>query len=740
MLTLTTTINAQTLNQNANWPNTNWTVSGTYTAAGLLSDPRSSANFTFSDDAAGQTSLSDEIFANSPTINLVQAEYNGETLIEVSGSVIFESDTQTDSLTIEYYDAGAGNWVVWHRFASQTVIFPTFDNCLNPVAFTTPQIDISSYTVAQLVGFKYRIHYSDDGGWEYGFCMTSTTIRSLAPTVTCQSPSALTANNVTTSTADLNWTENGTATLWDIELVTSGSTSTGLPTTSGINAKPYTASALTPGTAYDYYVRSDCGGGDVSAWEGPFTFTTQAIGGCIDPSTMSATSITSSSADLNWSENGVATLWDIELLLNAATPTGIATQSGISAKPYTASGLFSGTDYKFYVRSDCGGSASNWVGPFGFTTLVGSTCSDPSTLSASNIGSSSADLSWTENGTATTWDLEIVTSGTTPTGTATNAMITNNPFNATGLSPATAYDFYVRSDCGSGLSSWVGPFTFTTLAGNTCSDPSALNAQGITTTTANLNWTENGTSNTWDLEVIPAGNTPSGTPTESGISTQFYNKTGLTPSTAYDFYVRSDCGGSYSAWVGPYTFTTTGGSCANPSGLSAQNVTWTTANLKWTENGSANNWELEVMPSPFNPSGTATHTASIDPEISLSNLMSGITYKYYVRSSCGGTHSTWIGPEYFVTNNDLSELENDLDLKLFPNPTKGIINLEFNTQGFEDVKILVRNIAGRAIMTKPVTVASQVQESFNLSELSGGIYLLEIQTEKGSIIKRVVKQ
>src|SRR5690606_3507195 len=60
-------------------------------------------------------------------------------------------------------------------------------------------------------------------------------------------------------------------------------------------------------------------------------------------------------------------------------------------------------------------------------------CILPSGLYATNILSTSADLGWTENGTATTWDIEVVTAGTSPTGTPTDAGVTTNPFNKTGL-------------------------------------------------------------------------------------------------------------------------------------------------------------------------------------------------------------------------------------------------------------------------------------------------------------------
>ena len=59
---------SQVLNQPANWPNANWTTSGTYNAAGLLGDPSVDNSFAFDDDAAGSTSdddIASESLSNS---------------------------------------------------------------------------------------------------------------------------------------------------------------------------------------------------------------------------------------------------------------------------------------------------------------------------------------------------------------------------------------------------------------------------------------------------------------------------------------------------------------------------------------------------------------------------------------------------------------------------------------------------------------------------------------------------
>ena len=91
---------------------------------------------------------------------------------------------------------------------------------------------------------------------------------------TCLPPNSLSASNMTTTSADLNWNETGTATTWNIELGPVGFTPTGVPTQAGVNAHPYTYTGLTASTQYAYYVQADCGGGDKSSWAGPYTFAT----------------------------------------------------------------------------------------------------------------------------------------------------------------------------------------------------------------------------------------------------------------------------------------------------------------------------------------------------------------------------------------------------------------------------------------------------------------------------------
>ncbi|PIQ16470.1 MAG: hypothetical protein COW67_02825, partial [Flavobacteriales bacterium CG18_big_fil_WC_8_21_14_2_50_32_9] len=115
------------------------------------------------------------------------------------------------------------------------------------------------------------------------------------------------------------------------------------------------------------------------------------------------------------------------------------------------------------VLTDINGAARSATTPDpGAIEFVPPSCAQPSALNVPTFTGFTADLAWTENGTATTWDIEWGTAGFTPTGTPTIIGTTTNPHQISGLTPLTNYDFYVRANCGGPTSLWSGPFTFIT--------------------------------------------------------------------------------------------------------------------------------------------------------------------------------------------------------------------------------------------------------------------------------------
>lgn len=90
----------------------------------------------------------------------------------------------------------------------------------------------------------------------------------------------------------------------------------------------------------------------------------------------------------------------------------------------------------------------------------------------------------------------------------------------------------------------------------------------------------------------------------------------------------------------------------------------------------------------------------------------------------------------------LSDIEdsqqNTNQLSVFPNPAKGTINIELN--GFKEmVNIQLINLNGQEVFTDKVDCNSLIfSKQYNIDFLTGGIYLIYMQSSKGQFVRKVV--
>ena len=342
----------------------------------------------------------------------------------------------------------------------------------------------------------------------------------LGITQACPAPSAMASSNVMSSTADLAWTPGNTETAWNLEWKAGAdfAPGTGAEDASALatTTASYSMSSLTDASTYYVYYQADCGG-DESLWIGPHTLTTLCIAvddfnedfdasattpNCweaYDPSSGSSYSSTSyaNSGTRSWYIYN-SYYYDVGLISPELTTLGSAYRLKFHAYSTSSStrtlrvgtadntGTFTEfttvtlaasyaweefvIDFSSYAGSDTRlmidhGNASSYQS-FYIDDMVWEelpSCLEPNTLTATGITAESASLSWTPGGSGeTAWEVTVQTAGTgipTAAGTATG-----NPYNATGLTAQTEYEFYVRANCGTGdLSPWVGPYNFTTL-------------------------------------------------------------------------------------------------------------------------------------------------------------------------------------------------------------------------------------------------------------------------------------
>jgi hypothetical protein len=89
-------------------------------------------------------------------------------------------------------------------------------------------------------------------------------------------------------------------------------------------------------------------------------------------------------------------------------------------------------------------------------------CPNPTFLTVSNVTNTTANFGWNVGYTETQWQVVVQAAGNgVPTGTGVNVN-TTSAYSATGLTPDTLYEYYVRAVCGNENSEWVGPVLFKT--------------------------------------------------------------------------------------------------------------------------------------------------------------------------------------------------------------------------------------------------------------------------------------
>ncbi len=771
--------------------------------------------------------------------------------------------------------SGSGNYV-----------FLEASSCYNKTAnMYSPELDLSSLSSAELSFFYHmygsvmgslNIYYSTDNGSTWSSSIWSKSgdqgnnwhpafidISSISPNTSvifnfqgitgssyssdicidgfsvdealgCYYPLSQSSSNSLSNSVDLAWTAGASETQWEIEYGVSGFTPSGVANVTSLTSTSYTLGSLSSGTQYEWYVRSVCGGGSYSSWVGPNSFST--------------TCSTSTAATLPFTEdwesnNGVTSTegaiycapsyhWDFEHSLdegrvswgtNAVTNNGGSGAITLDRNPsgsinvnaailtldlsnYTSSTIlylsFDWTDHsdenhagdKVWIR---GNSSANWVEAYSiipesfydntFNLVTGididnllasatpsqtvsstfqvklgqednypaqtdgitydniviltSSCITPSNQTVSNITINSAQLAWSENGSSTEWNIEYGPHGYIR-GSGTLSTVSSNPSTISGLNSGTQYDWYVRSDCGSEESEWVGPNYFTTSCGTLSPITLPYNetfegGDGYVKNDASLFC---GSTYKWDLtttldqgrvrfgDFAEQMNNGSGAITldvdASGTNNTNYldltinmdnytTETGLELSFSYVDHNNENNsankilirGSNTDSWVEIYdlnpesktdnVYTTVTSldidatlanatpsqtvsssfqlrfsqeddhstpddgitfddlsisvvTCTQPTNQSAANIGSSSADLSWT-NDAGSNWDIEIGLQGFAPAGTATVSTTSNP-YTYSGLDANTSYDFYVRNNCGGgTPSDWTGPYNFTT-------------------------------------------------------------------------------------------
>lgn len=448
-------------------------------------------------------------------------------------------------------------------------------------------------------------------------CLLSTSAYSTLATFTtfapCGIPSALTASSITNTSATLSWQAVSGATSYNIRYRPTGTTTWATATSTDTSKSILNLLAV---KTYEFQVQASCN--VTGSFSASTNFTT--LINCGVPSTLSASSITNTSALLSWQVVSDATSYNIRYR-PVGTSTWAMTTSTTNSKSIL--NLLAAKSYEFQVQATCN-AAGAFSASSNFTTQA--TCGIPSTLKAASITTSSATLSWLAVSGAISYNIQYRPTGTTTwiatTSTTSSKAITN-------LLATTTYEFQVQTVCVM-ISAYSASSNFTTLT-PPCGIPSTLTASSITNSTATLSWqaASGATANSFNIRYRPTGTTTWVTTTSTSTSISVTN---LLAAKAYEFQVQALCTAT-SAYSASTNFTALA-TCGIPSTLSATSITTSSGTLSWQAVSGAISYNIQ-----YRPTGTTTWTTttSTTTSKSITNLLAAKPYEFQVQTVCAMT-------------------------------------------------------------------------------------------------------
>lgn len=596
--------------------------------------------------------------------------------------------------------------------------------------------------------------------------------------VACNAPSNLSANNITTTTAELTWDTNSNNTNWNIEYGITGFTPGNGTLISSISNNPYQLSGLTPSTIYDFYIQSNCNNSE-SGWTGPYTFSTVC-----EPNSIPY---------YQGFENGFTHIEDITGCLEQQVSEGyskwVAKNKVINPSPLH---IPKTGNWNAYLNS----TNKTWLFiPVELTAGVSYTFQMYARYSNQN-NNASISIHYGENANSSSMANIIV--DTTPLTHLDYQKLRGD------FTPTTSGVYYVGI-YGKAMSNTFGYLSIDDIKiieTPSCLEPDNLNSSNITPNSVTLNWTEEGNATSWKIEYGPQGFTPGNGTFITGINNTSYNVTGLSESSTYDFYVYSDCGnGDFSPMSGVHTITTDCSALTTyPFIENFENITsghpscWTIEgttdqpNYHWYSYDNGYEGRGMRFDSFYNINGKTSEL--ITPLFDLSNATDAELSFYFKNpnggnfevliSSDGGMNYTslennlinepsWTQKTYDISNyvssnvkikflatsnyasndayiyldnfkidgtlgvNDVNSSENTMSY--YPNPVKDILTIN-SKENISNIVII--NMSGQQIYLRDNLNATSVK--VNMTNFENGVYLVKVDHDKKSETFKIIVQ
>lgn len=429
---------------------------------------------------------------------------------------------------------------------------------------------------------------------------------------------------------------------------------------------------LSQGYIYQLRARAKCYLGFTDYYY--INFTTD----CQDTNNFSVTSTGVNSVTVN--------AWNLSYLEVQYSQAGKNLWETLPQNANQISNLLPGTLYDLRFRGRC--NTTTQFNYKQFTTL----CPKLNTLTITNLLYNKAVVGWTSNYAG---NVILEYSSNNVDWNLIDGSGTIFP-----LIPGKQYFVRGRMSCTNSNSDFIYK-SFTTP----CPKVSMLNADLITPFSAKINWVDE--SHT-DNYIFSYSITPGGKVTTAETNSTSFNLDGLNPGTKYTITVAPQC-------IAPKDFTsmTFNTICYAPFNLSANDITYTTVELSWSDNFSGIPYSVDYSIAGSNNWQT-TKTALTN--LSLTGLRPGIKYEARTHITCQSVTAPYVSL-FFETKvyPETTVAPNPTDKSVTIYPSKNLIGNRFS----------IYDNAGKQIATGDL-----FDYTIDLTTFPTGIYTLKIDGEK----------
>ena len=359
----------------------------------------------------------------------------------------------------------------------------------------------------------------------------------------------------------------------------------------------------------------------------------------------------------------------------------------------------------------------------------GPACPKPSSIQVAAHDYQSATLTWSGNANDYEVAVKAATDATWPSETAVSTM----SYAATGLQPATTYQFRVRAVCDAAenfISDWA-EFTFVTDS-LPCFAPTELQATATTYTTAVLGWTNGGEETQWSIHVWNSTFNQEFTATGNPFTV-----TGLTQTTTYYATVKSICGGGLLESEVSDTIQFTTATCVQVSGVTAAAVDGHSAIVSWNDAG-VTSYQIEYGYTGFTTGQGHTITVENITSYTLTGLEPETGYDVYVRAMCEtGVYGGWSAVASFTTPEVGISVADGMNVSIYPNPTSSSTTIALSGVSGE-VAVSIVDMNGRVVMSDSMSCEGDCTKTMEVSGLAQGAYFVRISGEGVNMVKKLV--